>query len=220
MNYSEFINSCKSKSLPDTFEVHHIEPRSIGGVDIEENRIALSGIDHYIAHKLLAIEHPYNLKLWQGWWQVFITHKECQTSEDYNLIIKKLNELPFAHSNESRHNRSVATKRYMDSLTSEQKIEWANKISKSNKKAYENSESRKRVSDGLKAKWKEPEFRAKQIKDRSSRKGNFHTEEYKQYMSKLQKGKKWFTNGSKNVFTYECPVGYIPGMTRRKSVSV
>ena len=220
MTYIEFIESCRNKSLPNDFEVHHIEPRSIGGVNIEENRIALSKSEHYIAHKLLAMEHPYNLKLWQAWWQVFITHQEYQSADDRNLILEKLEKLPFAHSEESRRNRSIATKRYMDSLTEEQKKVRADKISKSNKEVYKNSESRKRVSEGIKAKWKEPEFRARQLEIRRSHPRTPHTEEYKQRMSKMQTGKKWFTNGIINVFTYSCPEGYVSGMTRRKSKNV
>lgn len=28
-------------------------------------------------------------------------------------------------------------------------------------------------------------------------------------------GRHWYTNGTVNVFTYECPIGYKPGMVRR-----
>lgn len=200
MTYIEFIKSCRNKPLPNDFEVHHIEPRSIGGVDIAENRIALSKSDHYIAHKLLAIEHPYNLKLWQAWWQVFITHPECQSTDDRDLILEQLEKLPFAHSEESRRNRSAATRKYMKSLTPEQRKARADKISKSNTQTYKNVEVRNRVSLGLQSKWQDAEYRNK--------------------LSNIRRGKRWFTDGVHNTFAYSCPPGYYKGMTRKTQSNV
>lgn len=195
MTYLEFIKSCRNKPISTDFEVHHIEPRSVGGVDIAENRIALSKSDHYTAHKLLAIEHPYNLKLWQAWWQVFITHPECQSPDDRDLILEQLEKLPFAHSEESRRNRSEATRKYMNSLTPEQRKARSDKISKSNTQTYKSAEARNRVSLGLKSKWQDAEYRNK--------------------VSNTRRGKKWFTDGVHNTFAYSCPSGYYKGMTRK-----
>jgi len=195
MTYTEFIAQCKLKEITDAYEIHHIEPRSIGGVDVDENRVMVSGADHYIAHKLLAIEHPYNLKLWQAWWQVYTTHQECQTKEDCDLICGKLKELPFAHSEESRKHRSEATRKYMNSLTPEQRKIRADKISKSNTQTYKSAEARNRVSLGLKSKWQDAEYRNK--------------------LSNTRRGKKWFTDGVHNTFAYSCPPGYYKGMTRK-----
>jgi hypothetical protein len=30
---------------------------------------------------------------------------------------------------------------------------------------------------------------------------------------KTRKGKRWFTNGSKDIMSYECPIGFFPGRT-------
>ena len=88
------------------------------------------------------------------------------------------------------------------------------KISKANKKTYQNPEARKRVSDGLKKKWQDAEYKNKMRQIFRSTPKPKHTEEYKKKMSEIQKGKKWFTNGVKNVFDFVCPDGYRPGMTR------
>lgn len=196
MLYTEFIQLCRNKTRLNKIEVHHIEPRSIGGVDVADNRIPLSEKDHYNAHKLLALEHPYNLKLWQAWNQVYVTHPNCQKRKDYILIRRKLAELPKLHTEESRRNRSKATKQYMNSLTDEQRVARAAKISKSNKQTYQNDVARKRVSDSLKEKWKDTTYRDKLIAGRQ--------------------GKHWYTNGIDNKFTQNCPEGYIRGITRNK----
>lgn len=214
MTYKEFIAFCSTKSLSHNIEIHHIEPLSIGGVDISKNRIALSTKDHYNAHKLLAIEHPYNLKLWQAWWQVYNTHKDCQKQKDYILIRKFLLDLPFSHSEESRRRKSIATTKQMHSMTSEQKKLYAEKISKANKKAYQNPEARKRVSDGLKKKWQDENYRDKMRQIFKGIPKPKHTDDFREKMSEIQKGKKWFTNGRNNVFGFVCPEGYRPGMTR------
>ncbi len=51
--------------------------------------------------------------------------------------------------------------------------------------------------------------------------GKKHTQKYKDYMSKKVSGsnnqafgKHWFTNGSKNYFGFECPEGFMRGVTR------
>lgn len=214
MTYQEFILFCKTKDPSFHTEIHHIEPLSIGGVDVSQNRITLSEKDHYNAHKLLALEHPYNLKLWQAWWQVFNTHKDCQKQKDYILIRRALLDLPFAHSEESRRRKSIATAKQMSSMTPEQKRLYAEKISEANKKAYQNPEARKRVSDGLKKKWQDVEYKNKMCQIFKNTPKPKHTEEYKKKMSEMQRGKKWFTNGVKNVFDFVCPEGYRPGLTR------
>lgn len=213
MTYKEFIDFCKTKNPTFSIEVHHIEPLSIGGVDVTANKIALSAKDHYNAHKLLALEHPYNLKLWQAWWQVYIT-RNIDNPKDYLLLTKRLSSLPILRSEECKKNKSIATKQWMNSLTPEEKKNWADKISKANKKVYQNEEVRKRVSDGLKKKWQEPEYREKCLMRMVGRKGTLHTQEFKDKLSESHKGTKWFTNGIKNVLAFECPEGYKPGITR------
>lgn len=216
MLYTEFIDFCRTKD-PVDFEVHHIEPTSIGGLDIDDNKIKLSGRDHYNAHKLLALEHPYNLKLQQAWWQLCVTHKEFVSRKDYAEIRRRLTTLPKQRSAESRLKRSQATKRYMDSLTPEQKENWKSKISQSNKEFYAlHPESKEKISKSLKEVYRrDPQKRLAAAEKRKGKSGTPHTLEFKEALSKRQSGRKWFTNGSINVFEYACPEGFIPGITRK-----
>ena len=53
--YETFIQSRKSRVLPinSLYEVHHIIPRAIGGLDIPSNLIKLTLREHFIAHLIL-----------------------------------------------------------------------------------------------------------------------------------------------------------------------
>ena len=49
----------------------------------------------------------------------------------------------------------------------------------------------------------------KKISD--AHKGKNHSDETRQKMSEAHKGKHWYNNGMQNVFTYECPEGFVQG---------
>ena len=44
--------------------------------------------------------------------------------------------------------------------------------------------------------------------------GKHHSEETKKKMRKAQTGKHWYNNGEKEVFSKECPEGFVPGRLR------
>lgn len=59
MDYQRIYNSLMSRAIArgniDGYkEIHHIKPKSIGGLDSSENLIALTAREHFIAHVLLA----------------------------------------------------------------------------------------------------------------------------------------------------------------------
>ena len=179
--YREFIDRCKELN-PEIYEVHHIEPISIGGVDLDFNKVKLSPENHYLAHKLLALEHPYNLKLWRAWWAVYARNKELASGHDYDCMRKMIDYLPFAVSDEVRKHRSEATRKYMASLTPEQRAARGKKISEANKgRSPEITEQWKaNISKGKKRQYQEhPELREHLSKVMTGRKGHHHTEEFK-----------------------------------------
>jgi len=53
--YYRIIENSKSRSLPENFyrEKHHILPRSLGGLNSEENLVDLTAREHFICHWLL-----------------------------------------------------------------------------------------------------------------------------------------------------------------------
>lgn len=46
-------------------------------------------------------------------------------------------------------------------------------------------------------------------------KGKKFSEEHRNKISEIQKGKHWYNNGEINKFCYECPDGFAPGMLSR-----
>lgn len=94
MTYEEFIGNilitrgrfnCEGKY----HERHHIKPVCCGGSNEEENLIDLFAEEHYVAHKLLALENPDNDKLQFAWWQMSHCKKEDReyevSAEDYAM---------------------------------------------------------------------------------------------------------------------------------------
>jgi hypothetical protein len=68
MTYIEFINNIlnirgRFACGDEYHERHHIVPKCVGGSDDKENLIDLYAREHFIAHKLLALENPNDRKL-------------------------------------------------------------------------------------------------------------------------------------------------------------
>lgn len=73
ITYEEFIQNIletrgRCGCSNEYYEKHHVLPKCIGGTDEEENLIDLFAKEHFIAHKLLALENPKNEKLQYAWW--------------------------------------------------------------------------------------------------------------------------------------------------------
>jgi len=111
MTYNEFIQniidtrgqwSDEVKNSPRGCERHHIIPRCIGGEGDRRkkhpNIIWLYPSEHYIAHKLLALENPDNFKLVSAWNFMYncvdrITDEEkVITAEEYETLRNAFNE--------------------------------------------------------------------------------------------------------------------------------
>ena len=73
MTYKEFIQNILDTrghfGVPEGAykEKHHIIPKCLGGTNSKDNLVDLYAKEHYIAHKLLALENPDNYKLQYAW---------------------------------------------------------------------------------------------------------------------------------------------------------
>ena len=70
--YEEFIQNIldtrgRFNCGDEYHERHHIVPKCMGGSNDEENLIDLFANEHFIAHKLLALENPNNYRLAYAW---------------------------------------------------------------------------------------------------------------------------------------------------------
>ena len=113
MNYNEFIHNIITErgqwNIPDGayYEVHHIVPKCMGGDGVikrtkngshHPNLIFLYPKEHFIAHKLLALENPDNIKLISAWSMMAFpkgktkrNNKEI-TADDYAILREMLSK--------------------------------------------------------------------------------------------------------------------------------
>lgn len=96
MTYQEFIEDILISrgrfNCGETYhERHHILPKCLGGTNNKENLIDLYAKEHFIAHKLLAQEHPNEIKLIQAYNIMAFAHNQNQL-ERYELTPEEYEE--------------------------------------------------------------------------------------------------------------------------------
>ena len=90
MNYGKIYLSLIEKARNQAnkagyTEVHHIVPKSFGGSNADENLVALTGKEHFLAHLLLAKIHGGGM-----WAAVAIMKKHCRTGKLYDTARREL----------------------------------------------------------------------------------------------------------------------------------
>ena len=76
---------------------------------------------------------------------------------------------------------------------------------------HHSDESKKKISEankGMRKPYRSEEHRRKLSE---ANKGKHRSDETKRKISDAKKGKHWYSNGTNNVCTFECPIGYKPG---------
>lgn len=78
------------------YENHHILPKCLGGLDIEDNLVLLIPKEHCLAHKLLTYIYKGNLKIAQAFFlMTFSKRRKCRVSlRDYAYAKELINTLP------------------------------------------------------------------------------------------------------------------------------
>lgn len=205
LTYKQFIDNIlqtrgRFNCGEEYHERHHILPKCIGGTNDEDNLIDLFAKEHYIAHKLLALENPENYSLQFAW--NMMSH--CINSK--NNIREEINEEQY----------EILRKNFRDACSKVNKGKilteaHKNKISKANKGKIVSEETKRKMrenhadysngkhpmygkhhSEQSKLNMKigqqnrSEEWREKQSQ---SHKGKKHTQEWKDMMSKRNKGK-------------------------------
>lgn len=100
ITYEEFINNILETrgrfACGDEYhERHHIIPKCIDGLNDESNLIDLFAKEHFIAHKLLAIENPNNEKLVYAWWCMCNVKNKDQ--KRYGITAEEYEEAKISH---------------------------------------------------------------------------------------------------------------------------
>jgi hypothetical protein len=84
--YTKFIEGRKNREIDKNFtytEIHHINPRSLGGTNDVDNLICLTAREHYIAHWMLFKVYPNSYKMFNAFYSMC-----CKNSGkiEYNIV--------------------------------------------------------------------------------------------------------------------------------------
>lgn len=196
--YEEFINNIletrgRFACGEEYHERHHIVPKCMGGSNDEENLIDLFAREHFVAHMLLALEHPEEHRLVYAW-NMMCNSKNGQyeiTAEEYEQLRIEFSKAISGEGNPMYgiHRFGVDNPMYGKSCSQETKDKISNKM-KDIYKVPENNpmydkhhsqETKNKISDKLKDiyinKKDHPMY------------GKHHTKEAKEKMRKSKIGK-------------------------------
>ena len=208
--YVKLIKRAKTQPEPETYEKHHVFPKSIYGEN--DYVVKLSPRQHYIAHLLL--------------YRGFVKRYGCS----HNKTIKMLAAIWYMS------HKCVANARIYEMLRTELIVSYRERFSGKNNPHYGSTHSeetrtkmklaaknRRPVTEETRTKMAEAQRRRFSDKTNHPQFGKPVTEETKKKLSQNQKGKpkpqiagrKWFNNGEQMLFTYECPPGFVPGRLKR-----
>lgn len=132
----------------------------------------------------------------------------AKLNPEYNISLggesfEGINSVPGLNNKSGQYMK--ANRLHLEKLKSdsEYRIEFCKKVSDGHKKSLKAQNHIKKLNCEVHKMWK----------------GRKHSEETKSKMSAVKRGKQttstlgkhWFTNGEKNILTYQCPVGYYRG---------
>lgn len=221
ITYNEFIQHIIDTrgqwAIPngEYFEAHHIIPRCLGGDGMirkkgklthHPNIIYLYAYEHFIAHKLLAREHPENKKLLYAWSMMAFPKSK-------NQKLNRGNGISEWEYDEIRRKQSALLKEKNTLLKNGKP--WNYGLTKETDErvrlASENAKGRPSSAKGVK---KSDEFK-KHISEVTKQRYKEHPETFKG----STKGKVAITNGVKCIYIDKCadlPDGYVYGQGKRK----
>jgi hypothetical protein len=187
--YNQIIERAKNRQLEGYKEKHHIIPKCLGGLDIDNNLVELTAREHFICHQLLCEIYPKENKLKQALFLMAIG-KQKRKNNYYKLSSITYERLKNEYSQklkgkkrseETKQNISKSLKGKKRSEEIKQKMsksrkghkmytqEWKDNISKSLKGKKRSDEIKLRISNGLKGKVS----KTKKIVMQYDKQGNF-----------------------------------------------
>lgn len=83
--YNQIIERAQTRQLEGYKETHHIMPKCIGGLDVEENLVELTAREHFLCHRLLIEIYPEEEKLKYSLWLMATGKRRWKTSDPYNI---------------------------------------------------------------------------------------------------------------------------------------
>lgn len=172
MNYKEFIDEIlKTRGRfncgEEYCERHHIVPKCLGGTDEKDNLIDLFAREHFVSHKLLALENPDNKGLQYAWWMM--AHGVVNEEQDRY----ECTQLEYEEARKNIHEKCSGINAYWYGKTFS--LETKHKMSEARKNFVFSEGTRKKISESKQGE-KHPMY------------GKHHTEEARRKMSEKRKG--------------------------------
>lgn len=205
------------------YERHHIVPRCLGGSNSTSNLVLLTAIEHYNAHRLLALANPGNHSLSHGWWRMChlqdgtiineIEHEQARQAHASALSSRLKGKPGKPHSEQ--------TKQKLSAINSGKTIprDIVDKITKANtgkKRTAEQVENLRKGQQNKESTWiyvtPEGEFASFREAAESNLLSNSNliyrcTNNTKGYSRKINPKGKQHNAGRKSVWVYCTPVG-------------
>jgi hypothetical protein len=204
--YEQLINKCRSENRKKFdgiyYESHHIIPKSIGGSNCDENKVLLTGKEHFFAHKLLFLIYPNIPSIVKAYHAMFahlVKRGLKPSSRNYGEIRKAMSNIPAWNKGKTGFKHTEETKKKMRESHLGKKMSQNSKLKNSEKHLRKNlsEETLKKMSDVKKGKTR-AKFSEETIQKMSTAaakckvsywKGKKLSEETKRKMSLAKKGK-------------------------------
>jgi len=220
IRYIKFIESRKKLDIKKEkgFNIHHIFPKSMGGLDIKENLVKLTIREHFIAH--LILYYCGYSEMTHAFWRMSTgTNKARLTMRQYEkvrsdrsmLISKKYsgkNHPMYGKKHSEETLKKLSEKRKGKSTISEyqrQRIAESNRARKGTKKGPHSEETKRKISESKKGRKhphkfgeRKPMCKEHKQKISESLKGRLFSTETKKKISESLKGKSKGNNGKNN----------------------
>lgn len=164
-HYDSLMNRAKTRTLSGYSEKHHIVPRCMGGSNDKENLVRLTPEEHFVAHKLLVMIHPGNVKLlWAAVAMTNATKKQVRNNKSAGWLRREFSA-KMVELNKTR----VVTEETRARMRARTPGMLGKKVS---------DETKRKISEAHKGRPKSPEHVANSIKGRTGVKYRPRTTEH------------------------------------------
>lgn len=240
--YAKFIQSRKSRIIPEGVptQMHHIIPKSLGGTDVELNKIELTDKEHFVAHHLLAVEIPCSETSFAFWRMCNpdgtrtyngTARTYAKARENHRRLLSERNvgegnprwgkkdsvetieKKRLSHLGKKYTYKTDDGRHPMHNVTGSDHYNYGKKRSEEQKKqmSVRMSGENNPMYGKVRKGEKHPNQSIAMSGENNPMFGKTHTDESRQKISEKSKGKHWYTDGNINIRAYECPDGFHPG---------
>jgi len=120
--YNQIIERAKTRQLEGYKEIHHIVPRCMGGLDIEENLVDLTAREHFICHRLLCEIYSENEKLKYSLWLMATGKRRWKTSDTYDISSRTYENIKLEFSSLMKTKKSMFGKTHSEETKLKQSL--------------------------------------------------------------------------------------------------